>query len=71
MKKTPVRRIPHRGYWFVLDCEASAFYGLAITEITIFNCRVYRVWRVAAITTGAVMIPFGLMSHREPTLAAG
>jgi hypothetical protein len=26
---------------------------------------------VAALTTGAVMIPFGLMSRREPTLAAG
>jgi ABC-type antimicrobial peptide transport system permease subunit len=26
---------------------------------------------VAAITTFAVMIPFGLMSRREPTLAAG
>ena len=26
---------------------------------------------VAAITAGAVMIPFGVMSRREPTLASG
>jgi ABC-type lipoprotein release transport system permease subunit len=26
---------------------------------------------VAALTAGAVMIPFGLMSRREPTLASG
>jgi hypothetical protein len=26
---------------------------------------------VAALTAGAVMIPFGVMSRREPTLASG
>jgi ABC-type lipoprotein release transport system permease subunit len=26
---------------------------------------------VAALTAGAVMVPFGLMSRREPTLASG
>jgi hypothetical protein len=26
---------------------------------------------VAALTAGAVMIPFGVMSGREPTLASG
>ena len=26
---------------------------------------------VAAITAGAVMIPYGVMSRREPTLASG
>lgn len=67
------------GTWLVAGAAAGAVTLLTVTRAVTGSLTPFiplapavgLVAAVAALTAGAVMIPFGLMARREPTLASG